>query len=76
MLIEPLLRPSVHFVPGHPIAGTENSGAEAAFATLYQGRRCILTPTARTDAGGPGDRCGAMWQIAGCESGGHGGGKA
>src|SRR5512137_785728 len=39
--IEPYLRPDIHFVPGHPIAGTEYSGAEAAFASLYQGRRCI-----------------------------------
>lgn len=47
--IEPHLRHDVHFVPGHPIAGTENSGAEAAFATLYRERRCILTPTPTTD---------------------------
>jgi prephenate dehydrogenase len=47
--IEPLLSEKIHFVPGHPIAGTEKSGAEAAFATLYQGRRCILTPTEHTD---------------------------
>ncbi len=46
--VEPCLREDVQFVPGHPIAGTEFSGAEAAFASLYQGRRCILTPTART----------------------------
>src|SRR6266513_255127 len=32
------------FVPGHPIAGTEKSGAEAAFAGLYRGRRVVLTP--------------------------------
>ncbi len=31
-------------VPGHPIAGTEKSGIEASFATLYQGRKVILTP--------------------------------
>lgn len=37
------------FVPGHPIAGTENSGAAAAFAELYQDRRVILTPLADTD---------------------------
>ena len=48
--IEPHLRDDVHFVPGHPIAGTENSGAEAAFSTLYRERRCILTPTERTSA--------------------------
>jgi prephenate dehydrogenase len=32
------------FVPGHPIAGTEKSGAESAFAALYRGRRVVLTP--------------------------------
>lgn len=37
------------FVPGHPIAGTENSGLEAGFATLFTNRRVILTPTAATD---------------------------
>ncbi|MBE9567701.1 MAG: prephenate dehydrogenase/arogenate dehydrogenase family protein [Proteobacteria bacterium] len=38
------------FVAGHPIAGTENSGPEAAFAELYKDRRVILTPSADTDA--------------------------
>lgn len=38
------------FVPGHPIAGTEKSGVEAGFATLYQNRRVILTPLAENDA--------------------------
>ena len=47
--VEPALPAGIHFVPGHPIAGTEKSGAEAAFATLYRGRRCILTPTEKTD---------------------------
>ncbi|MCK4708447.1 MAG: prephenate dehydrogenase/arogenate dehydrogenase family protein, partial [Gammaproteobacteria bacterium] len=32
------------FVPGHPIAGSENSGVEAGFASLFQGRKIILTP--------------------------------
>jgi len=36
------------FVPGHPIAGTEQSGAEAAFSSLYQNRRVILTPMPET----------------------------
>jgi cyclohexadieny/prephenate dehydrogenase len=35
---------AVHFVPGHPIAGTEHSGPEAGFAELFDGRWCILTP--------------------------------
>jgi prephenate dehydrogenase len=37
------------FVPGHPIAGTEHSGVEAAFAELYRGRKVILTPDTHTD---------------------------
>jgi prephenate dehydrogenase len=47
--LEPLMPAGIYFVPGHPIAGTENSGAEAAFATLYRGKRCILTPTEQTN---------------------------
>src|SRR5256885_14365857 len=39
------------FVPGHPIAGTEKSGAEAAFAALYRGRRVVLTPLEGTEPG-------------------------
>ncbi len=38
----------VHFVPGHPIAGTEYSGPDAGFASLFDGRWCILTPDAAT----------------------------
>lgn len=38
------------FVPGHPIAGTENNGIEAGFATLFKSRRAILTPGEQTDA--------------------------
>jgi prephenate dehydrogenase len=37
------------FVPGHPIAGTEHTGARAAFATLYRDRNVVLTPVAETD---------------------------
>ena len=52
------------FVPGHPIAGTEKSGVEAAFPTLYQGRRVIITPleTSRDDAV---ERVRAIWEVAG-----------
>ncbi len=39
----------VHFVPGHPVAGTENSGPESGFAELFDGRWCILTPVEDTD---------------------------
>ncbi len=64
--IEPLLPPGVHFVPGHPIAGTEQSGSAAAFAALYQGRRCILTPTEKTDPTAL-DLVRRVWQAAGSE---------
>ncbi len=39
----------VHFIPGHPIAGTEQSGPHAGFASLFQGRWCILTPVQGSD---------------------------
>jgi prephenate dehydrogenase len=38
------------FVPGHPIAGTEHSGAAAAFPTLFRDRNVLLTPLPETDA--------------------------
>ncbi|MBI4209409.1 MAG: prephenate dehydrogenase/arogenate dehydrogenase family protein [Deltaproteobacteria bacterium] len=43
------LRHPERFVGGHPIAGTEQSGAGAAFASLFKGKLCFLTPTPRTD---------------------------
>jgi prephenate dehydrogenase len=64
--VEPLVPEGVHFVPGHPIAGTENSGAEAAFPELYIGRKCILTPTPRTDAGAL-EAVKLMWEATGAE---------
>ena len=45
----PHIPEGVHFIPGHPIAGTENSGPAAGFATLFDGRWCILTPPPGTD---------------------------
>lgn len=49
--VGPLLAEGVHFVPGHPIAGTEFSGPGAGFAELFEGRWCILTPPPGTDEG-------------------------
>ncbi len=43
--------PEATIVPGHPVAGTEHSGPEAGFATLFRGRWCILTPEEGADAG-------------------------
>ncbi|PLY12288.1 MAG: prephenate dehydrogenase/arogenate dehydrogenase family protein [Sedimenticola sp.] len=54
------------FVPGHPIAGTENSGVEASFATLYQHRRIILTPTSETSPEAL-LRVEQIWQACGAE---------
>jgi len=48
--IAPHLPDGVHLVPGHPIAGTENSGPEAGYAELFPGRWTILTPADGTDA--------------------------
>jgi prephenate dehydrogenase len=53
-----------YFVPGHPIAGTENSGVAASVADLYRNRRVILTPLAHTDAAATA-RVRAMWEAAG-----------
>lgn len=62
--VEPLIPEGVHFVPGHPIAGTEHSGAEAAFAELYIDRKCILTPTGNTDKAAL-ETVKLMWEAAG-----------
>ena len=43
--IEPLVPANVHFVPAHPLAGTEHSGPESGFSTLFDNRWCILVPT-------------------------------
>ena len=49
-VVGPHLAPGVSLVPGHPIAGTENSGPEAGFDTLFEDRWVILTPPAGTSA--------------------------
>jgi cyclohexadieny/prephenate dehydrogenase len=45
----PELPQGVHFIPGHPLAGTEKSGPDAGFASLFENRWCILTPLPDTD---------------------------
>ena len=54
------------FVPGHPIAGTENSGVAASLPDLYHNRRVILTPLEHTAVSAI-DRVCAMWEAAGAE---------
>ena len=53
----------VHFVPGHPVAGTEHSGPDSGFADLFKGRFCILTPPEGTDPQAV-DRLAAFWRGA------------
>ena len=55
---------SVHFVPGHPIAGTEHSGPEAGFAELFENRWCILTPMPDTDIKAV-EKITRLWELCG-----------
>ena len=48
--IAPHVPAGVEFIPAHPLAGTEYSGPDAGFATLFQNRWCLLTPPAGADA--------------------------
>ncbi|MCK5445013.1 MAG: prephenate/arogenate dehydrogenase family protein [Rhodospirillaceae bacterium] len=59
-----VLPDGVHLVPGHPVAGTEFSGPEAGYASLFDGHWCVLTPGPETDADAVG-KVQAMWQAVG-----------
>lgn len=48
--MQPLVPEGVHFIPGHPLAGTEKSGPDAGFADLFTNRWCIFTPLPDTEA--------------------------
>jgi len=58
--------PDATIVPGHPVAGTEHSGPEAGFATLFRGRWCILTPEEGA-AEAPVARLRAFWEALGAQ---------
>jgi len=60
----PHMPQGVHFVPAHPVAGTEHSGPDAGFAELFVGRWCILTPPNGTDAAAV-DKLAAFWRLLG-----------
>jgi len=64
--IEARLPDTVAFVPCHPLAGTERFGPEAATATLFQGRRCIVCPTERTSTAGL-TRATHLWTSIGAQ---------
>ena len=62
--VTPHLPDGVHFVPGHPIAGTENTGPEAGFDTLFEGRWFLITPPPGTDETAI-QRVAELWRRAG-----------
>ncbi|MGD0562462.1 MAG: prephenate/arogenate dehydrogenase family protein [Roseiarcus sp.] len=62
--IAPHLPEGVHLIPAHPVAGTEQSGPDAGFATLFLNRWCILTPPEGADASAV-ERVRAFWQAIG-----------
>ncbi len=62
--VGPLVPDGVHFIPGHPISGTEKSGPEAGFAELFDGRWCILTPVPGTDVAAV-EKLTAFWEACG-----------
>ncbi|MCC2111018.1 MAG: prephenate/arogenate dehydrogenase family protein [Hyphomicrobiales bacterium] len=62
----PKLPDNIHFIPAHPVAGTEYSGPDAGFADLFENRWCILTPVAGT-AQEAIDRLIAFWRGCGAD---------
>jgi len=62
--VGPLVPAGVHFVPGHPLAGTEHSGPDAGFPELFQGRWTLLTPPPGTDAAAV-ERMAEFWRRCG-----------
>jgi len=64
--VGPFMPKGVHFIPAHPIAGTEFSGPEAGFASLFDGRWTILTPVRGSDPQAV-ERLKAFWQALGSQ---------
>ncbi|MFM9718860.1 prephenate dehydrogenase/arogenate dehydrogenase family protein, partial [Streptomyces galilaeus] len=62
--LSPLLPAGVHLVPAHPVAGTENSGPKAGFASLFRNRWCIITPAPGSDPQAI-ERLSAFWRVLG-----------
>ncbi len=64
--LENALPDDVYFVGAHPIAGTEKSGADNSFAELFEGAKCILTPTGVTNKNAL-NMVKEIWKIMGSE---------
>ncbi|MCT4557715.1 MAG: prephenate/arogenate dehydrogenase family protein [Pelagimonas sp.] len=65
--VQPLIPAGVHFVPCHPMAGTEHSGPEAGFATLFDNRWCLIVPPKGSDADAVA-RQEQYWQALGAQT--------
>jgi len=62
--MSPFVPDGVHFIPGHPLAGTEKSGPDAGFAELFENRWCIFTPLPGTDPAAL-EKLVAFWRACG-----------
>ena len=62
--VAPSIPDGVHFVPAHPLAGTEHSGPESGFATLFDNRWCLIVPAEGSDPSAV-DRIMRYWQALG-----------
>ena len=60
----PHLPPHVHFIPAHPVAGTENSGPDSGFPELFVNRWCILTPPENADKAAV-EKLASFWRALG-----------
>ena len=62
--VQPHMPDHVHFIPAHPLAGTEHSGPRAGFADLFQNRWCLFTPLPETDRASI-ERLQKLWSAMG-----------
>lgn len=62
--VGPFIPEGVHFIPAHPVAGTEHSGPRSGFATLFDDRWCLLAPSEGTDPAQT-DRLARYWRALG-----------
>ena len=62
--VAPHIPEGVHFIPGHPLAGTEHSGPRSGFAELFENRWCLLVPPAKADQAAV-ERLARLWQAMG-----------
>jgi cyclohexadieny/prephenate dehydrogenase len=64
--MQPFVPDGVHFIPAHPLAGTEKSGPDAGFADLFENRWCIFTPLPDTDPAAL-EKLSEFWRRCGSE---------